>query len=63
MRPMKGIKMSNEEYFKNIYNIKFQIDKLTEDFFALPWCQELQDTYNAELAKLQSSLEEAYNAK
>ncbi len=55
--------MSNEEYFKNIYNIKFQIDKLTEDFYALPWCQELQDTYNAELAKLQSSLEEAYNAK
>jgi hypothetical protein len=63
MRPMKGIKMSNEEYFKNIYNIKFQIDKLTEDFYALPWSQELQNTYNAELAKLQSSLEEAYNAK
>jgi len=55
--------MSNEEYFKNIYNIKFQIDKLTEDFYALPWSQELQNTYNAELAKLQSSLEEAYNAK
>ena len=60
---MKGFKMSNEEYFKNIYNIKFQIDKLTEDFYALPWSQELQNTYNAELAKLQSSLEEAYNAK
>lgn len=31
---MKGTKMTNEEYFENIYRIKNEIQKLDDDFYA-----------------------------
>lgn len=61
--PTKGNIMSNEEYFKHIYKLKFAIDALDEAYYSLenPSDEDF-DKYVEDRAKLCAALEEAHKA-
>lgn len=55
--------MTNEEYFKNIYCIKNEIDQLEENFFSQDRTDEEAVAFENARAVLVKELEAAYTAE